>query len=250
MHHFYVDRYSDRNSLIHQVNACVKILSFFILVVSIILTPGDRFFAFFLYASFLAVLIALSGIPLRFILRRFLVIVPFVFVITVAIPFVHAYTSPDRGMILGYFSLFLGMIVKSSLSIISIILLINSTHFSDFLKGLERLRVPHLIIMILSFMYRYIYVVQDELMRMWQAKESRSLGTRKWLHIRVLANMVGVLFIRSYERAEMVYCAMCSRGYTGDMPKVRPAHVGRRDIVFLVTMVLALTTIHWLGGIP
>ena len=175
---------------------------------------------------------------------------PFVFVITVAIPFVHAYTSPDRGMILGYFSLFLGMIVKSSLSIISIILLINSTHFSDFLKGLERLRVPHLIIMILSFMYRYIYVVQDELMRMWQAKESRSLGTRKWLHIRVLANMVGVLFIRSYERAEMVYCAMCSRGYTGDMPKVRPAHVGRRDIVFLVTMVLALTTIHWLGGIP
>lgn len=250
MHHFYVDRYSDRNSPIHQVSACVKITCFFILVVSIILTPGDRFFAFFLYASLLAVLVALSRIPLRFILKRFLVIVPFVFVIAVAIPFVHAYSSPEGDLALSHFSVFFGMVIKSSLSIISVILLVSSTRFPDFLKGLERLWVPHLIIMILSFMYRYIYVVQDELVRMWQAKESRSLGTRKWLHIRVLANIIGVLFIRSYERAEMVYCAMCSRGYDGDIVKNRPVPMGRRDVVFLVTMVLALTTIHWFGGMP
>lgn len=96
------------------------------------------------------------------------------------------------------------------------ILLMTSTKFSDLIKALEKLKFPHLITMILSFMYRYIFVVLDELHKMKHAKEARQAGrSSKWFHTKVLANMIGVLFIRSYERAESVYLAMCSRGYDG-----------------------------------
>jgi cobalt/nickel transport system permease protein len=63
-------------------------------------------------------------------------------------------------------------------------------------------------------MYRYIFVLEDEFLRMQRAFQSRSLGNKKgWFLTRSFANMVGVLFIRAYERAERIYLAMCARGY-------------------------------------
>ena len=54
-------------------------------------------------------------------------------------------------------------------------------------------------------------------MKMKQARDSRRRGGRVCLHFRSLANMIGVLFIRAYERSEAVYMAMCSRGFSGEI---------------------------------
>lgn len=78
--------------------------------------------------------------------------------------------------------------------------------------------MPKIFIMIMSFMYRYLFLLVDEVQRMQRAKESRSFGKAKHLHtLRTLSNIIGVLFIRSYERAERVYLAMCSRGFHGEI---------------------------------
>ena len=111
----------------------------------------------------------------------------------------------------------MNILIKSYLSILCLILLVTTTKFSELLRAFEKLGCPKIITMIMSFMYRYIFVIEDELMKMRQAKESRSVGGSRYFHAKALANMLGTLFIRSYERAEAVYLAMCARGFDGSV---------------------------------
>jgi len=67
--------------------------------------------------------------------------------------------------------------------------------------------------MLLSFMYRYLFLVEDEILRKKRALDSRSVGKKGWQVLKSIANMTGSLFIHSYERAERIYLAMCARGY-------------------------------------
>ena len=86
--------------------------------------------------------------------------------------------------------------------------------------GLERLRVPNLLVQIMGFMVRYLDVVTDEMRRMRVARESRGFTARDVRHWPVIARSAGALFIRSYERGERVHLAMLSRGYTGTLPRL------------------------------
>ncbi len=72
-------------------------------------------------------------------------------------------------------------------------------------------------------MYRYIFVIAEEALRLMRARDSRSAGVegRKsggtaWWRAGILGSMVGSLFLRSYERSERVYAAMQARGYDGE----------------------------------
>ena len=73
----------------------------------------------------------------------------------------------------------------------------------------------------ISFMYRYLFVLVDEAMRLQTARDARSVGAGRTLFWRakVLGGMIGCLFIRSYERSERIYAAMLSRGYAGEVAR-------------------------------
>jgi cobalt/nickel transport system permease protein len=71
---------------------------------------------------------------------------------------------------------------------------------------------------IVSFMVRYSDVVTAEANRMRVARVSRGYDPHAFWHAKALAQSVGSLFVRSYERGERVYLAMVSRGWTGSMP--------------------------------
>lgn len=83
-------------------------------------------------------------------------------------------------------------------------------------------------------------------MRMKQAKEARSIGRSKWLDNRIFANMIGVLFVKSYERAENVYLAMCSRGFDGKIRTIDNCFLEKRDIYFLIIIVSVLFFIRFI----
>lgn len=235
MKHAYIDRYSDIDSLIHRLDPRVKIISFFIFILFVLFTRSTSFHAFALYGVLIAVLILLSKIDLEFIFKRSLVIVPFVLVVTI-------FRITYDGL-----TVFWNCFIKAYLSILCMILLMASTKFSDLIKSFEKLKLPRLITMILSFMYRYIFVVQDELMKMRQAKEARSIGGSSWFHAKALANMIGNLFIKSYERAESVYLAMCSRGFDGNVRTIDDFKLKGLDLFFFLAMIVLLTSIRLIG---
>jgi cobalt/nickel transport system permease protein len=142
------------------------------------------------------------------------------------------------------------IVTKSLFSIVAMILLTTTIPFSRIINALGLLKCPRMIILILSFMYRYVFVIGDEFMKMRQAKLSRSVNMPWKQEIKTLANMLGVLFIRSYERGEYVYLAMCSRGFRG-VP-VNSPHDFRltgKDFAFLMAIVIYLAGVGGWGVI-
>lgn len=256
MRHAYIDEHSHINSFIHRLDPRIKIINFITFILFVIFTRPGSFKVFGLYGALMAVLILLSRIPITFILKKSLGIIPFVLVMAFFIPFVKSgkvaggYSLGTLKLTVTYDGLmiFWNCLIKAYLSTLSMILLITSTKFSDFLKALERLKCPLLFTMIFSFMYRYIFVVEDELLKMQQAREARSVGGSRWFQARALANMLGILFVRTYERGENVYLAMCSRGFDGKIRTMDDFKLSRKDWCFLVAIVGLLTGIRILGN--
>jgi cobalt/nickel transport system permease protein len=100
--------------------------------------------------------------------------------------------------------------------------------------------MPRVMTMILSFMYRYLFVLVDEVMRLKQARDSRSFGGSRWWQLRVIGNMVGTLFIRSYERGERVYAAMLARGFDGHSRTLNRLNFKPVDAYFGISFALVI----------
>jgi cobalt/nickel transport system permease protein len=254
--HAFIDEYSRINSILHRRDPRVKIGMFFTFILFIVLTPAVQIRSFFLYFLLLAGLVLVSGIPARFILKKSFEMMPIVMCIAAFVPFAKpgvALFTINLGSIclpVTHTGLLLmwNVLIKAYLSIVCSILLINTTDFADLLKAFERLRVPGLLVMIVSFMYRYLFVIEDELERIQTARRSRSFRQHGWLQIKTLANIVGVLFIRSYEKAEVVYTAMCCRGYTGTNRTLHTWSLTKADLYFLALVIIMLVTIRFSGG--
>jgi cobalt/nickel transport system permease protein len=65
----------------------------------------------------------------------------------------------------------------------------------------------------LALLYRYLFVLVDEAERMHRARLARTFDRRRVSVWRMLGTVVGQLFVRSSERAERIYAAMCARGW-------------------------------------
>ena len=211
MRHSFTDEFANIDSYLSRLPVRFKVVSCSVFLILIVLTPIKIRLAFVFYVLLVVSLIFVSKIPLLFILKRLLRILPFMFLVAVSVPFIQA----DGWMI------FISCLTKAVLIILSLILLIQTTHFNHLLNALNSLKVPGLIIMLLSFMYRYLFVVEDEILRKKRALDSRSAGRRDWRIMKSTANMLGSLFIHTYERAERIYLAMCARGYKGNHERVQ-----------------------------
>jgi cobalt/nickel transport system permease protein len=219
--------YHHAASPVHRLPAQCKLVATVAFVFLVVLTPRDQFWAFGCYALLLAGVARLAGVPARLVARRMLVEVPFV-LFAVAMPFVARGERVDvLGLSLSVDGL-LGawnMLAKGTLGVVCSILLAATTEIPALLAGLQRLRMPQLLVQIMMFMVRYGDVVTDEMRRMRIARESRGFVARDVRQLPVVARSAGALFIRTYERGERVHLAMLSRGYQGRMPSAtdRPA---------------------------
>lgn len=140
---------------------------------------------------------------------------------------------------------FIGIFIKCCLSIQAAILFTATTRFQDVVIALKQLKVPALFTDIIGLMWRYFFVIADEVRRMMRARSSRSsmsvrgannLQKMVWM-ARVTGGMAGSLFLRSLERSDRVYAAMTSRGYSGNLPAFEMTPIDRRGktILFLGT---------------
>ena len=211
------------HSPVHRAPAHLKVLALIGFMLLVVATPGDWLPAFAGYLAVLVAVVAVSRVPATYLLRRMVVEVPFV-VFALLMPFIA--TGP-RVDVLGVavsqpgLAAAWALLVKGTLGVLASLTLAATTEPRDLLAGLERLRVPNLLVQIMGFMVRYLDVVTDEMRRMRVARESRGFTARDVRHWPVIARSAGALFIRSYERGERVHLAMLSRGYTGTMPRLQ-----------------------------
>jgi len=209
------------HSWLHRAPAHLKVLALLGFMLLVVATPKEWFAAFPVYLAVLAGLIASSGVPPAYLLKRMVVEIPFL-VFALLMPFVV--TGPRvevLGLSLSEHGLLgaWGLLAKGTLGVIASLLLAATTEPRALLTGLERLRVPDQLVQIMGFMVRYLEVVTEEMRRMHVARVARGFDGRNPRHWPVIAKSTGALFIRSYERGERVHLAMLSRGYTGRMPR-------------------------------
>ena len=245
MKHSFLDKYSERDSVLHRLDPRTKFIVTIIFILTVVITPPATWYGFAFYLAIVAGMVLLSRVPVLYILKRSLLILPFVGIIAISVPFVKqgdvigsvSIWSWDISVTRTGLDIFATILVKAWLSALSLILLTATTRLADLLKGLEQLRVPMVLIMILSFMYRYIFVLTDDVMRMKQARDSRNFGGRQMWQIRTIGNMIGTLFVRSYERGERVYFAMLSRGYDGHTKTLTKLGFRTADLTFSLVLV-------------
>ncbi|MFD9926070.1 cobalt ECF transporter T component CbiQ [[Kitasatospora] papulosa] len=243
--------YRHGHTPVHALPPHCKLAAVLCFVVAVVSTPREAVWAFALYAALLAGVAAVARISPGFLLKRLVIEVPFV-AFALLMPFV---VPGEQTELLGVSVSVPGLwgawnvLAKGSLGVAASVLLASTTELRSLLLGLQRLRLPPLLVQIASFMIRYGDVIGDELRRMSVARRSRGFEASGVRHWGVLAKTAGALFIRSYERGERVHLAMVSRGYTGTMPvidevtatRTQWAHAAALPVLALVVCLLGWT---------
>lgn len=207
------------HSAVHRAAAHRKILALVGFMLVVVATPREWYPVFGGYLLVLLGVIAVSRVPFGYLAKRMVIEVPFL-VFAALMPFVA--TGPrvevlgvalsEPGLVAAW-----GLAAKGTLGVLASLTLAATTEPADVLAGLQRLRMPALIVQIMGFMIRYLDVVTSDLGRMVTSMRSRGVDPRSPRHWPALARTLGALFVRSYERGERVHLAMLSRGYDGTL---------------------------------
>ncbi len=263
IHAHSLDRYQAGASLVHHLDPRVKVIVTILFIVSNVALPDGAWPAFLFAWSMLIAGSMLAGLGYGYLLRRSFVALPFALAAITAIFAIPGQplfawsigswrvVATDAGLIR-----FLSIVVRSWLSVQMAILLTATTQFPDLMHALRHLRVPKLLVAIVSFMYRYLFVLIDEAARLLRAREARSArltpgsggGSIAW-RARIAGNLAGQLFLRSYERSDRVYNAMLARGYAGQFLTINPHIMRRRDWAALLLTVIILLLIQLVGRV-
>jgi cobalt/nickel transport system permease protein len=233
----FIDRLSYKDTFIHNIDARVKLISTFFYIIAVISFPKYSVLALLPFLLFPVIFLTLGEIPVNFVIKRVLLVSPFIFFIAIFNPILerevafYFYGLPISYGFLSFFSIFLRFILTVSI----IIILVSTTSFSGLCYAMRSFKVPEIFVNQLLFLYRYIFVLTEEAMRMIRARDMRSFG-KKGTEIKFYIRLAGTLLIRSLNRAERIYYAMLSRGFNGAMPYRKKRKIKTVDIVFLLVM--------------
>lgn len=225
-----------RDSFIHRLDPRAKLLVTIFFIIAVV--SFDRYAVaglvpFFLYP---AAIIGLAGLPAGYLLRKLLIVSPFVICIGIFNPFLDREIMVNLGplAVSGGWVSFTSLILRFSLTIGAALILIATTGFPKVCMAMEKLGAPRILAVQLLLLYRYLFVLIEESIRMIRAHALRSFSRRRPA-FRVYTQLLGNLLLRTLDRAERIHLAMLSRAFTGEIRTVRRFTFGRTELLFTLT---------------
>lgn len=204
----YLDRFSRSQSICHRLPPRGQLLLAFLAILASVSVPVELWPLHGALACLVFVGHTLAGIPLSYLAKRLAVFLPMVLMLSISMPL-------SQGFARGW-EIMAAILIRSTLSFLAGLWLVNVMPFERLLATLRGLWVPEVLVAILAFMYRYLFVLWDELDKMRVARRARTFGEGslrfRW---KTSAQLIGMLLIRAMERAERVHGAMCARGWDG-----------------------------------
>jgi len=190
------------DSPVHRLPASLKLGVALGLIVVTVLMPATQTSWFVAVTVLLVLVAALSRVPPLFLVQRLALLSPFVLGVALVNALQPAAAASWRIVA-----------IRGLLCLLTVTLVSNTTPFSKILRVLRMVRVPGLLITTIALMHRYLFVLAEEAERMRRARASRTFRRERRFQWRVLATVLGQLFVRATERAERIYDAMCARGW-------------------------------------
>jgi cobalt/nickel transport system permease protein len=231
LRHARIERWSQGSSVIHQRHAGVKILAILVFLICIATLTQRNLTTCVFYAVLLVTGTLAASLPLLSILRGAAVVLPFALGFA-AVSLLAG--DPGRAVML---------VVRGYLSSFAALLLIATTPMPELIAGLEWLHTPTFLLQVMQFLYHYLTVLAAEASSMRQAGLARA-GSIRALRFRQAGAAAGVLFSRSWARAQAIHRAMISRGFEGNIPNFRHTRLKTADAGFAVLTALLVTTLR------
>lgn len=241
-----LDSLSYGDTIIHRLDPRAKLVVTLVFILVVVSFPKYALTHLIPFFFFPIVMFSLAGLPLGFILKKLVVVSPFALFIGIFNPILDREVLVQLGpfTITGGWVSFGSVMIRFVLTVGSALILIGTTSFPGLCNALHRLKVPKLFVIQLMFLYRFIFVLTEEALRIVRARRMRSFG-EKGPSLKLFVQIVGVLFLRTVNRAERVYWAMCNRGFDGEIRTVRTLRFAGRDGVFLLVCVLLFAVLRF-----
>ncbi len=243
-----LDHFAAGVTPVHRLDPAAKALATLALILTVALVGRDHLLPLIPVAVALALYHAVSRVPLGYVIKRMLIISPPAVAVAILFPFLEA-GNPLWSTTIGGWTIQVtdagllraaGLCAKFALAAWAALLLLSTTRFQDVLQALSRLRVPRALVVQLAFLYRYLWVMSDESMRLRMARAARDGGAGPWrLRMGSRAGLVGVLFLRTWDRAERIYWAMAARGFDGTLHTASSGHLHPADWLVAIGVVAA-----------
>jgi cobalt/nickel transport system permease protein len=238
-HAFYeigrLDTLAEAETPLHQLDPRAKLLTTLIFIITV-LSFGkydiSGLLPFFLYP---AVLIGLGDLPLGYLLRKLLIVSPFVLFIGIFNPWLDRTILLHVGPIAvsgGWIS-FTALLLRFILTVGAALLLIATTGFSTLCMAMEKLGAPRIFTVQLLLLYRYIFVLIEEAIRLTRAHSLRSFNRKGRISFKVFLQILGNLLLRTIDRSQRIHMAMLSRAFTGEIKIVRQFQFGSKEVFFM-----------------
>jgi cobalt/nickel transport system permease protein len=253
----FLERYVRVESPVHRADGRVKLPLTLGFIAATTATPPAAWPVFLVLGAAVWAGILLARLPPLLALGRSMLAIPFVL-----IAFPTIFTRPGEPIltlpILSWqvsaswegLAFFLSVLVKAWICVLAAVLLTATTPFEEIALGMRFLRLPRVVVAIFSFLYRYIFVLVDEALRLVRAREARSArlgrgsgGSLLW-RARVTGGMAGSLFLRTYERSERIYQAMQARGYDGEVRTGQGRPLSLSSLAFLRGILVFLASLE------
>ena len=255
MHHIHIDRFAGLSSPVHKIDPRIKLFTTLAFIIMVVLTPDGYFLSYGIYFAAIWFALFISHVPAKYVLKRSLTIIPFALAVSFFIPFI------TTGPVLWEFNIgsfvvqitstgltrFFSLCLRTFISFFAVITLVSSTRFGDLMWAAGKLGLPSKLVIVVSFMYRYLFILVDEASHMILARDLRSSKKRKNALLLATGGIIGALLARSFEHAEKLYYAMLLRGYNGHPVTLNTKHLKPRDII-LASLFIGVTAIGLLAG--
>jgi cobalt/nickel transport system permease protein len=256
VHVHFLDPYRHRLSPLHRLDPRVKFVLTLAFILAVALTAIGAWPVYILLFALVLAVEILSDLGIAYVLKRSVLAFPFVLAALPVIFTTHGtpvleipvwswtFVITQEGL-----ARFISIALKSWISVQAAILLAASTPFPDLLVAMRAVKIPRLLVAIFGLMWRYLFVLVDEALRLLRARTARSGhadrpglkpgGGLAW-RARVAGGMAGNLFLRAFERSDRIYVAMLSRGYDGEVRAVPLPALSPTSWLILITGLFVL----------
>lgn len=239
----HLETFAHGHSPLHRLDPRAKLLAAGVLSVILAVSPVPGVWVTGLVLAICSVFIA--QLPLGGVAKRLAAVNVFVAFLWLFLPW-RLVWNPAGGGVLGLAwnpgGLFMAwaITIKANAIVLFLMSLLSTSTVNQLFHALAHLKAPNKLVHLFLFFYRYLHVLHQEYHRLLGAMRVRGFTPRTNLHTyRSYANLVGMLLVKSFDRAERVYAAMRCRGFDGTLWLLDHFNWGRRENLFMAICCLA-----------
>ena len=231
----YLNDLSAQKTVVHGLDPCTKLLTTLLFVITVTSFPKYEIMGLLPLLFFPFSLILLGNLPWNHLMKRLLLVSPFVIFVGIFNPLFDQTPFLQMGdlLVTGGWVSFVSITLRLVLTVTAALVLVATTGIDAICIALLHLRVPKVIILQLLFMYRYLHVLLEEFVRTIQAYSLRSFHG-EGIRFKAWGSLVGQLLMRTMDRAQRIYQAMLCRGFDGEIRIMRTPKLQKTGILYLI----------------